>query len=184
MHSQFTRKMYKGGCTRESIELYLQQGVLLRIITDTYAWYSYMLTTLAGYVSKLTPGELWGDSVAGNLLKIHEKELGLIRSTSACYREMVLRNYICMRDQSKTSFWNNKVSKKMALVNSKIMARLHASGPGTRTTPQGNQANRSCCDICKRNHQGRPCPVSSFTPAQRAQLGTGLIDWGTGAEYT
>ena len=75
MHSQFTRKMHKGGCTRDSIELCLQQGVLLRIITDTYAWYSYVLTALAGHVSKLTPGELWGDSVAGNLLKTHEKEL-------------------------------------------------------------------------------------------------------------
>ena len=82
------QKDAQGGHARDSMELRLQQGVLLRVITDACAWCSHVLTTLAGCGSKLAPGESWGDSVAGNLLKIHEKELGLRRSTGACYREM------------------------------------------------------------------------------------------------
>ena len=42
--------------------------------------------------------------MAGNLLNRHEKQLSLIRASSACYRELVLRNYTHIRDQFKTSF--------------------------------------------------------------------------------
>ena len=56
MHSQFTRLMYKTLYDKEAIDGYLQQGVLVRLVNDTYTAYSYFLTTLAGYASKLSPG--------------------------------------------------------------------------------------------------------------------------------
>ena len=57
MHSQFTRRMYQGGHGTDSIEAYLQNGVLPRIVEDTRTGYAHLLTTLAGYVSKMAPGE-------------------------------------------------------------------------------------------------------------------------------
>ena len=93
MVSQFTRKMHKLGYGKESIDAYLQNGVLIRVVNETYTGYTYyFLTTLAGYASKMGRGEGWANSVAGNLLKLHTKELGLIHTTSASYREMLLRN--------------------------------------------------------------------------------------------
>ena len=178
MHSQFTRLMYKAGYDKEAIDGYLQQGVLVRLVNDTYTAYSYFLTTLAGYASKLSPGEPWKDSVAGNLLRLHSKELGLIRSTSGTYREMVLRNYTYMRNQSKSSFWSDKLSKRMALVVSQTLYTTNSRGAGSQGTgsssAQTGSSNRNYCDTCKRIHQGRPCAAALFSMANRTKLGQDL----------
>lgn len=174
MHSQFTRRMYRAGAGTPNIDDYLQNGVLIRVCHDTYTGYAYFLTTLAGYVSKMKPGEDWKTSVAGNLLKIHEGELARIRATSASYRELLLRNYAYIREQAKTNFWNNKLSKKMALVTTQAMSLLQppsTSGGGGGTV---SATNRNYCDICRRVHQGRPCAAAIFSTANRARLGAGL----------
>ena len=176
MHSQFTRALYKAGYDREAIEGYLQQGVLPRLVADTYAGYTYFLTTLAGYASKVSPEEPWKDSVAGNLLRIHTKDLGLIRSTSGTYRELVLRNYTYMRNQGRTSFWSDKLSKRMALV---VAQSLYASPPARgHSSPGGAGASggssKNFCETCKRVHQGRPCPATPLSAANRAKLAAGL----------
>lgn len=170
MHSQFTRKMYKGGHEHSSITSYLQNGVLPRLVTDTYKAYSYFLTTLVGYVNKMGPSEAWKTSVASALLRQHEKALGLIRESSASYRELLLRNYAYMRDQSKTSFWNDKLSKKVAVMTTQAMAKLVR---GTHSISEGSSGGANC-SVCNRKHSGRPCPVESFTTAERTKLGSGL----------
>ena len=76
--------------------------------------------------------------MAGNLLRLHSKELGLIRSTSGTYREMVLRNYTYMRNQSKSSFWSDKLSKRMALVISQNLYTTNSRGAGTQGAGSGN----------------------------------------------
>ena len=139
-------------------------------LAQLYAGYSRLLTSATGYANKIQPGEAWDDSVAGNLLKLHEKELGLIRYASANYRELLLRNYTCIRGQAKTSFWNDKLSKKMALVTTRALSQATISPGGVSAgTGTGGAVNRNYCDICRRTHQGRPCAVASFTAAERTR---------------
>lgn len=184
MTSQITRKMYRAGHKMESVTSYLQNGVLVRLIRDTYNFYTLFLTTLSGYANRMTSGEVWKDSVAGNLLALHMKQFMLIRSSSATYREMVLRNYAYLRNQHRTSFWNDKLSKKMAFVTSSTMARLSApqaasgrgvggSGAGAREE-EAPERHRNYCTVCKRVHQGRPCPTTGLTAALRTRLGANL----------
>ena len=171
MHSQFTKKLHQAGYSRDAIESYLQQGVLPRVIMDTYNGYTYFLTTLAGYASKVTSGEVWKDSVAGNLLRLHSRELSLIRSTSASYRELLLRNYTHIRNHRKTSFWNDKLSKRMALVMTQV---VHQQGQGKSTGGSAPQTSRNYCETCKRVHQGRPCAAAPLSMANRTKLGANL----------
>jgi hypothetical protein len=182
MTSQFTRKMHRAGHTSAAIEDYLQNGVLVRVVNDTYTGYAHFLTTLSMYVNTMDSGEGWKESVAYNLLKMHERELELIRTSSASYRELVLRNYTYIRDASKVSFWNNKLSKKMALITAASLASYatqahHRQG---RPTPAGvgntggSPAPSGNCTTCNRVHQGRPCAAAPFSAANRTRLGAGL----------
>lgn len=179
MNSQITRRMYRAGYGSASISLYLQSGVLPRLITDTYTGYTFFLTTLIGYVNKMEPSEDWKDSVAGNFLSQHERALGMIRTSASCYRDLVLLNYTYMRDQARTSFWNDKLSKKMALVATNSMAQLVAQfkNRNRATGGEGNTgggSGNSDCAICHRKHSGRPCAAATLNAAMRTRLGTGL----------
>ena len=116
--------------------------------------------------------------MAGNLLRLHSKELGLIRSTSGTYREMVLRNYTYMRNQSKSSFWSDKLSKRMALVFSQNLYTTNSRGAGSQGTGSGNtqtgSSNQNYCDTCKQIHQGRPGAAPPFSMANHTKLGQDL----------
>jgi hypothetical protein len=111
------------------------------------------------------------------------KQFLLIRSSSATYRELVLRNYAYLRNQSRTAFWNDKLSKKMAFVTSLAMARLAApaasnraswgAGAGSRDE-DGSARGRNYCTDCKRPHQIRPCPAARLTSALRTKLGANM----------
>jgi hypothetical protein len=184
MTSQLTRKMSRAGHSPEAVTSYLQNGVLVRIVRDSYNFYTLFLTTLSGYANRMNAGESWKDSVAGNLLALHMKQFLLIRSSSATYRELVLRNYAYLRNQSRTSFWNDKLSKKMAFVTTVAMARLSATpaaptrGGGGGATNARNEETatqaRNYCGSCRRNHQIRPCPAAVLSASLRTKLGSGL----------
>ena len=168
MESQFTRKMHAAGHSPESVEDYLQNGVLPRVVRDTYRFYSRFLTTLAGYVSQAAAHETWDTSIARLLHKHHLDQLALIRETSASYRDLVLRNYAYLRKQYDTNFWNDKLSKKAALLTTRLMAGARTPGPGPST-------DSDKCPTCLRKHSSRPpCPTAPLTKAERTRLGKGL----------
>ena len=173
MTSQLTRKMHSAGHSMESIEDYLQNGVLPRVVRDTYRFYCLFLTTLAGYISKASPNETWGDSIGKLLLKHHRDQLALIRETSASYRDLVLRNYAYLRQQSATSFWNDKLSKKAALHTNRIAAGIGSSKSGSTGTSSEGTGDK--CSTCFRKHEGRsPCPTTPLTKSECTKLGKNL----------
>jgi hypothetical protein len=47
------------------------------------------------------------------MLKLHADKLLLIRSQSATYHELVLRNYAYMRDARKERFYNQKLNRNL-----------------------------------------------------------------------
>lgn len=170
MTSQLTRQMFSAGHDQDSIEDYLTNGVLPRVVRDTYKYYLQFLTVLTGYVNKAPSGQPWEDTVAHLLLKHHAEKLGLIRETSATYRDMVLRNYTYLREQGRTNFWNEKLSRK-AVMHSATLANQPASS--SKKSQEGTSADK--CPTCNRKHSGQnPCPTALLTPAERTTLGRSL----------
>lgn len=181
MNSQFTRRMHKAGHNPQSITDYLQNGVLPRIIRDTYTAYAYFLTTLVNHINKMDPGANWKYTIARNFLRHHETKLWHIRCHCASYRELILRNYVYMRNQSADGFWNNKISKTMAevtstmLSNSALAAPTKTKAPAAGAAPGTTTGPQSQCTICHRAHSGRsPCPAAALTVQNRTKLGAGL----------
>ena len=170
MTSQLTRKMFSAGHDQASTDDYLQNGVLPRVIRDTHKYYLQFLTTLTGYVNKAPVGQAWDDTVACTLLKHHAEKLGLIRDTSATYRDLVLRNYTYLREQSRTNFWNEKLSRKAVMQAAVLMTKA----PGT-TKKAPETASSDKCPTCKRKHSGQsPCPTTPLTGPERTALGRDL----------
>ena len=104
-----------------------------------------------------------------------------IRTACASYRELVLRNYVYMRDAALHSFWNNKVSKKLAFLQTAALADALSDTRGPRTSTGGGAgagsgatATRNHCTTCNRTHQGRPCAAAPLSAALRTKLGAGL----------
>lgn len=175
MRSEFTRTMYQAGYTQDDTESYLQNGVLPRVIQDTYRAYTYFLGVMMGHVNKASPGTAWKDTVAGNFLNHHSKKLMIIRERSSCYRELVLRNYAYLRENQKDSFWTAKLGKTMAEVTLAAVARSMTTGGGNGA-PQGatTTASKWECPTCRRSHSGRPCPTAPLSMTNRTKLGGGM----------
>ena len=76
MVAQFTKRLYRLGYTKEATDSHLQSGVLPRLVADTHAGCSRLLTSATGHANKIQPGEAWDDSVAGNLLSCTRKNSG------------------------------------------------------------------------------------------------------------
>ena len=172
MTSQLTRRMHRDGFDDDYIEDYLQAGVLVRVVHDTYRYYLNFLTVLTGFVGRMNAGDQWKDSVACLVLTYHKEKLALIRDNSASYRDLVLRNYAYMRDEAADSFWNSKLNKRHALASARLLAE--ATAP-TRSTGATGGGGANFCATCRRKHSGNnPCPVASLTAAERARLGNGL----------
>ena len=171
MEGQVRKKMYRSGFSGLDITDYLQTGGLFRIVADTLKFYQSFLTTLTGHVNSMGPGEAWVNSVGHLVWKTHLDKLTLIRQTSASYRDLVLRNYTYMRDQHRTSFWNDKLSKKSALTSRRELAALTAGrGRGQRgASPSGPQV----CSTCHKKHQGS-CPLGPLSQSLRNKLLDGL----------
>ena len=177
MVAQFTRKMHAAGHGEESIQDYLQNGLLPRIVRDTYRFYTSFLTALAGYIHKAGPTQIWADSVPKLLLDYHTDKLGLKRQTSFTYRDHVLMAYTYMRNQQRTTFWNDSLSKKAAVLTSSLLNRATLGARNASSTPAPtSDPPAPRCSTCNRAHAnvGSPCPSSNLTAAERTSLSTGL----------
>ena len=165
MEGHLSRKLHGAGTAREDIETYMQVGGLPRIIRDTLANYQKFLTTLGSHINHMATGESWNNSVAETVLKVHRDQLALIRETSSCYRDLVLRNYTYMRDQARTSFWNEKLSRK-----SVIALRMGLRGGSSSNSTPSTASRDNRCSSCGRPHTISPCPVAGWTRQQRRKL--------------
>ena len=114
--------------------------------------------------------------MAGVFIQQHDSALWLIRQSCASYRELILRNYVYMRDQHKRSFWSDKISKKVSFNFSSLLAKQMATAPtpGTRGSGGSRSTEAPACDVCDRTHSGRPCPLRGFPTRLQKKLGQGL----------
>ena len=177
MMNQLSRKMHGAGHDEASIEDYLQNGLLPRLVRDTYRYYSAFLTALAGYVHKAGHTQAWEDTIPKLLLTHHTDKLGQIRRASFTYRDHVLQTYIYMRNQNRSKFWNDTLSKKAAVLTNSLVSRPTSSNKGTAGGDKGgSSAGQDKCATCHRVHtgSGTNCAAKKLTSAERTTLGSGL----------
>jgi hypothetical protein len=129
MKSQIIATMDSMGYSYDSIERYLQVGVLPRIIRDTHDNYVHLLMTVAGHATTVAAAG-WRTSLPYFMLKLHSDKLLLIRRQSATYRELVLRNYAYMRDARKGRFYNQKLNRNLWSLSDATPAAPPGAGAG------------------------------------------------------
>jgi hypothetical protein len=168
MKSQIIATMDSMGYSYDSIERYLQVGVLPRIVRDTHDNYVHLLMTVAGHATTVAAAG-WRTSLPYFMLKLHSDKLLLIRRQSATYRELVLRNYAYMRDARKERFYHQKLNRNLWSLSD----ATPAAPPGAGTGGEPPQA----CPICRRTRThpaNGPCPLEPLTPAERTTVLAGL----------
>jgi hypothetical protein len=168
MKSQIIATMDSLGYSYDSIERYLQVGVLPRIIRDTHDNYIHLLMTVAGHATTVSSTG-WKTSLPYYMLKLHADKLLLIRRQSATYRELVLRNYAYMRDARKERFYNQKLNRNLWSLSDATPATPATGGSGG-DAPQA-------CPTCRRTRThpaAGPCPLEPLTPAERTTVLAGL----------
>jgi hypothetical protein len=162
--SQFTYVMDGMGFDAPDTQRYCLEGLLPRIIRDTYSAYVAFITTVAGYTTDVAEGE-WERSLPYYMVKHHSDKLGLIRSQSASYRELVLRNYAYMRNAKKDSFYNNKLNRSLWA--------LQVGGGSGGSSMGGGGADKAKCTTCQRTNlhpHGSACPLGVLTAGERVKL--------------
>jgi hypothetical protein len=86
--SMFIKVLGNQGYSYDATLLYLQTGVLPRIIRDTYAMYLSMLTTMA--TSALSgSGGGWRDGLAYTMVKYHRDKLAMFRVQAPDFRSLL-----------------------------------------------------------------------------------------------
>ena len=164
--SQFLLVMEGMGFSCDDTLHYVQEGLLPRLVRDTYTAYVSFITLIAGHTADVSDSN-WDKSLPYFMIKHHVDKLGLIRSQSASYRELILRNYTYMRDSKRERFYHPKLNRSLWLINT-----YKAPSGGTPTSD-----SKPKCSVCNRSGlhpEDAPCALSSFSAAQKGALFAGL----------
>jgi hypothetical protein len=161
--SMFIKVMGDQGYSYDASLLYLQMGVLPRIIRDTYAMYLSLLTTVATKAIADAGGG-WQDGLAYSLVRYHRDKLAMFRLQSPDFRSLIYQNYTYLREAKKKKFYVEGISQQ-------LWDRI------PEPSYQPVLDNGSKCPTCKRAglHPGvTPCPLLPLSVTCRARCLSGL----------
>lgn len=151
----------------EVVTLYLQAGLLPRIIQETYRLYLSLLEAFrsAQWDMDITT---WKDSYVDQMIRHHASELAHIRTTASDYRMMLLETYVYLRNSYKEKFQDPSFTRALFYNYAKApTGDVGGDEGGTITKP----TNR--CSHCRRQnvHSGvtkKDCPLKALS-ANKAQ---------------
>jgi hypothetical protein len=161
--SQFIRVLGDQGYSYDETLVYLQTGILPRLIRDTYSCYLSMLTEMAAAAIN-SPSHNWSTGLAYTMIKYHSNKLSLQRCQVASYRELMYLNYTYMRTAKEKKYYVEGISKELW----NWFPAITDAEPG----PTG-----TACATCKRNnlHPTYPtCPLLPLNAAARTRCLVGL----------
>ena len=169
--SQFINVLDRSGYDSDYIDLYLQTGMLPRIVRDTYTNYVGLLNTVNSHANGISD-ESWAYSLAGKMLALHCDRLASIRRQSSNYREMVLRNYTYLREAHANKYYDSRLNRE--LWKNQQGPQRAPSAPSTSGSGGGGNGAAStaaACPCCKRKavHTGgeADCPLKPLNAALR-----------------
>jgi hypothetical protein len=169
--SQFINVVDRSGYDSDYIDLYLQTGMLPRIVRDKDTNYVGLLNTVNSHANRISD-KSWAYSLAGKMLALHCDRLASIHRQSSNYREMVLRNYTYLREAHANKFYDSRLNHELwKNQQGPQRAPLAPSTPGSGGGSNGAAATAATCPCCKRKavHTGgeADCPLKPLTAALR-----------------
>ena len=151
----------------ETAALYLQAGLLPRILRDTYKYYHSLLETVRSAQWEMD-APTWKDSYVDQMIRHHSLELGHIRLTATDYRMHLLETYVYLRNAQKEKFQDPSFTRSL------LSNLARGSAGGTEAPPAAASSGQETrCKHCRRAgiHSGtskEDCLLSGL-PARKAQ---------------
>ncbi len=157
---------------------YKERGGLPILLRELQGLYFNLLMKLQSETNKVAP--LWTGTYAEGLLLYHSRELAYVRSMAGSRQDLILTNYIYLRNAAKSKWTNLEVSDAM------IKDRLNALSP----TPAGNDSagapGRKACrcqnaklhKLLSLRYYEAPadvCPVATAVSAPKARTAAKLL---------
>lgn len=93
--------MYKCNYDRQSIALYLQAGLLPRMMRASYARYIGLLYKAR---QKVYDQGFYDQSLGAEMIKYHSEETMFIRLYAVDWRSFLIKTYVHLRDADNKSF--------------------------------------------------------------------------------
>ena len=154
----------------EVVGLYMQSGMLPRLIQDTYRFFLGLLETLRSSYWEMSDA-VWKDGYVDQMIRHHALELGQIRSTAADYRMHLLETYVYLRNAHKEKYQDPSFTRSVLFFAARSQADAGSSPPDTSGAPSAQSVNR--CKHCRRNglHSGtakEDCPLKALS-SRKAQ---------------
>ena len=164
----------------EVAEKYAEQGVLARIVEDSYQAYIGLLNTLRSFIHSAEGS--WADSYPQAIWKYHTKKLLALRQGATSYRHWLILSYVYLRDSKSEKYVNNSVTRSLWKTMDRVAASLTGmQGGGSHgTTNGGGKANGghsgggTSTKTAVKDNEGKPkrcprCGRSDLHPEPKAE---------------
>jgi hypothetical protein len=158
------------GWTQEDAEVYCEQGGATRLISLTFDNFYLLLLHIIGKSYKHP--EQW-DHVGRQHLECHAKNLRLIRKYALRRSQMILQNYIYLRDARSSGYQNTKLLAKLTEELQDAVFTDDTVVPSKQAGPGGKTKTEFACSHCHGDHHtGGPehCDLAAFKTKEARRL--------------
>lgn len=148
--------MYKCNYDKNSITLYLQAGLLPRMMRASHAGYIALLYKAR---QKVLEHGSWEDSLGYEMIMHHASETMNLRHYSVDWRSFVIQTYIYLRDTEKKSYVDETMYETL-FKRIRLNSGVDSSTNKSRDRVPGNDT-ASICSHCR-------CPIGKAHPGGKA----------------
>jgi hypothetical protein len=162
--------MQKLHYSASDIELYLKNGLLPKIILETFRLYCRFVTVIRQQAHDSTTP--WESGPAKAMLDFHSEELWGIREHALSRKFLFLENYVYFREAEAKDFFHEKLTTA-------LWKRIEEVGPAAPSTPKAEDTDRGCAHCrCPKVHDAmgvaptrRDCPLGKLSAAKARLAG-------------
>lgn len=151
--------MYRCNFDRTSISLYLQAGLLPRIIQASHDRYIALLYKAR---QKVIEHGSWDDSLGYEMILHHARETQNIRQYSVDWRNFVIQTYVYLRDAERKSYVDETMYESLF--------KRHSVTPSAGTPSNNKRDGASTCSHCR-------CPVGTAHPGGKGTCVFGALSY-------
>ncbi len=174
--SRLKQWMRREGYQLKEIEDFQRQGGLPLLLRDLQQYYFALLMKLQSEANKCAPA--WSGTYAQSLLKHHKTELGYIRSMAGSRGDLLLSNYVYLRNAYKSKFTSLELQDNV--LRDRLLDLGGISPDNPPSGDKGEGAKRKACR-CQNPKVHRllgikyydvtpeTCPVAASSSAARAR---------------
>jgi hypothetical protein len=121
-----------------SVDEYIRNGLLPRIVRDSFRCYSNLLSTIRQLA--FDHGTHWEGGPAKAMLEYHSSKLLQVRRHALTRRMLVLRTYVYLRDAESKAYYHESMTEdlwaRMALLNDKLLSMPISEHEGGEPSPK------------------------------------------------